>query len=561
MPLFALRGEGDQGIGDTRALKELLSWCRDHSIRVLQILPVNETSADNSPYNAVSSLALEPTTLSLRPGDIPGLSEEEHERLLREYPLPEGSGESVNYRILRDRIRDGMQSALKALVAQERDEFLGFCDREKDWLEPYATFRALMEWNHESPVWTQWPEAQRSPDLIEGWMAGLPEDERQAFHYWKEFFSFCQWVLDRQWKEVRQYADLHGVELMGDIPFGVSRYSSDVWGHPDWFMMDWSGGAPPEPFFQHDPFVKRWGQNWGIPPYRWEAMEISDFSWWRRRIRGVARYFHCFRIDHILGFYRLYCFPWLPERNDEFAEMEKEEVKKLAGDLPRFFPESDENPEGAEINQKAGEKFLRMVLDAAGDATVVGEDLGMVPDYVRPSLEDLGISGFKIPIFEKDDDTGEYKSFDTYTPLSVTTLSTHDHMPMLSMWKEWWQALQDKDREDLGEEEQHQCEVKSWEIYRTQRFLHLPDESPIKKFEPTVREAWLEKMLQSPSWLAIAMITDLFGLEIRFNVPGPISESNWSRRMPFSIQEMRAHDPWSGIAGWFAERIRKKGRG
>ena len=108
---------------------------------------------------------------------------------------------------------------------------------------------------------------------------------------------------------MKAHAEQRGVALMGDIPFGVSYYSADVFSRPNEFMLDWFGGAPPEPLFKDDAFTQKWGQNWGIPLYRWSAMRANNFQWWRERVRGTRRIFHLFRIDHVQGFYRVYAFP------------------------------------------------------------------------------------------------------------------------------------------------------------------------------------------------------------------------------------------------------------
>ena len=128
----------------------------------------------------------------------------------------------------------------------------------------------------------------------------------------QNFFRYVQWVADEQWRAVSRFAGERGVGLMGDIPFGVSYYSADVFSAARTFPLDWSGGAPPEPYFKDDEFTHKWGQNWGIPLYRWAGNAAHNFAWWRQRVRGVQRFFHIFRIDHVLGFYRIYAFPWRP---------------------------------------------------------------------------------------------------------------------------------------------------------------------------------------------------------------------------------------------------------
>ena len=190
---------------------------------------------------------------------------------------------------------------------------------------------------------------------------------------------------------------------MGDIPFGVSYYSADVFARREQFDLDWLGGAPPEPYFKDDEFTQKWGQNWGIPLYRWNVMRTDNFEWWRQRVRGVRRIFHIFRIDHVLGFYRIYAFPWRPQRNEEFLPLSQQEMlQRTDGHAPHFTPRDDSNRQNCAANQREGEEYLRVVLEAAGATRLVGEDLGTVPPYVRPSLHSLGIAGFKIPQWEID---------------------------------------------------------------------------------------------------------------------------------------------------------------
>ncbi|MEM6820701.1 MAG: 4-alpha-glucanotransferase [Verrucomicrobiota bacterium] len=550
VPLFALRGTDDHGIGDTEALTEMVDWCAQHGVRVLQILPINETSGDNSPYNAVSSVALEPTTLSLKPGSVPGMTEQIYADVISRHSIAELCDGSVQYRKLEALVNDACSHALDNLSEAELGAFARYLKQEEDWISAYTEFRTLMDWNAGSPVWQEWPEPHRNRKQLAGWRDSLDPEMRERYDRSIRYFGFVQWVLHKQWKRVTDYAHERSVELMGDIPFGVSRHSADVWAQPELFDLDWSGGAPPEPLFQGDPFVKNWGQNWGVPLYRWQKMEESDYDWWKRRVRHVAQYFNLFRIDHVLGFYRLYSFPWSPERNAEFAEVSKEEVFEAVGALPRFFPESDETEEGCLVNQKHGEKLLKMILEAAGNSIVVGEDLGVVPDYVRPSLKSLGISGFKIPVFERIEENREYKPKEEYPILTVATLATHDHEPMVALWNHWWKAFeQSYSLEDSDPLKQRGIE-QSWELYRTQRFVGLQDQELIRDYEPMVREAFIKSLWECPSWLSILMITDLYGLETRFNVPGPVSESNWSQRLPMTVGELTSVEPYAGISAW-----------
>ncbi|MDZ4788707.1 MAG: 4-alpha-glucanotransferase [Blastochloris sp.] len=568
VPVFALRSTGDLGVGDTGSLREMVDWCAETGFKVLQILPINETSDDNSPYNAISSLALDITTLAISPDLIPGLSKEafqakvspEFLKCLRDGSVQYRSVKSLKWSLCEDAFE-----AFSAGHASQRDQavFEQFLLEEKKWIDDYALFRALVELNGH-PAWERWPEGQRSPSLACGWWASLAGSEFEGWSRRVRFYSFVQWLLYRQWAELARYAEWKGVNLMGDMPFGVSRHSADVWAQPEQFDLGWSGGAPPEPMFQPDAFTAKWGQNWGVPIYRWDQMEKNNYAWWRTRVRGVARFFKLFRIDHVLGFYRVFSFPWQPQENGAYTELSMEEAFTRAGDLPRFLPHDDTTPENQLANQRHGETILKMIKEAAGDSLIVAEDLGVVPDYVRPSLLGLGMSGFKIPMFEREENTREYKNPKTYAELTVATLSTHDHETMAGIWDGWWDSVEKdlgKGKFPVGNEGLSEAgRQASWELYRTQRFCGLSDEQLIRSFEPQVREALIKTLLDSPSWLAIVMITDVFGLKMRFNVPGPVAESNWSQRLNVDNETLKRDSFHTGAMEFVKKQIQSAGR-
>jgi 4-alpha-glucanotransferase len=542
-PVFAVRRRGDLGIGDTEAVKELLQFSARYGFGIVQLLPINETSGDNSPYNAVSSIALEPVLAACEPGLVPGLMREDLEELIPPALRKEVSEGPVKYGMVKALKRQLMERAFDRLEFtawgdSTGERFAEFQKREAGWVESYAWFRTIMESEGENPVWESWPEWFGSPRLAEAWLAGQSEEDQAGWKVRLRFFKFVQWVLDLQWMEVRKEADRLGIALMGDIPFGVSRHSADVWAHRDGFDLRWSGGAPPEPFFQPDEFTKVWGQNWGIPVYDWTVMEREKYAWWKRRVRGVVRHFHSFRIDHVLGFFRIYAFPWPPDRNQEVVSLSREEVVERFGALPRFLPGSDQVPEEAAINEAQGVALLRIILQAAGDAVVVAEDLGVVPKYVRPALLKLGIAGFKIPLFERNEETREYLPPEDYPEISLATFSTHDHETVLGMWEDWWKLFDRSNEADASPEEKERGVQASWELYRTLRFAKVEDRELIRDFEPRVMEGMWHRLLACPSEMVIFSITDLLLLRTRFNVPGPVAESNWSERLPGTLNEI-----------------------
>lgn len=555
VPLFALRTETDLGVGDTGGLRSMAAWCRQTGFHVLQILPINETGGDNSPYNAISSLALEPSTLEISPDLIPGLTRSDFERLAPASLVNGLRKGPVQYRKVKQLKLALLEAAFTSFQSvpdgPETTAFANFLEEEAGWLGDYALFRTLFE-RYGHPNWETWLPEHRSPALAQKWVESLPEADHARTGTRILFFSYVQWVLHRQWTRVRDDLRTMGVGLMGDIPFGVSRHSADVWADPGQFDLRWSGGAPPEEFFKPDRFTEIWGQNWGIPVYDWAAMEGDGFAWWKRRIRATTRFFDLFRIDHVLGFYRIYAFPWQPQENERYAAMTPAEVEKSVGQLPRFLPGDDSTETSRALNQAQGERLLRMVLDAAGDAVVVAEDLGVVPDYVRPSLQKMGISGFKIPVFERDPHSQEYLPPEEYPELTLATLSTHDHLPMEGFWEMWWERFSRPPKTGSAEnQDPDEATRASWELYRTLRFARLPDHTLTRSFFPAVHEGVCRRLLDARSWLAVLMVTDALGLNLRFNVPGPVADSNWSERLPFTVSSIPTE--WSHrLRDWIA---------
>ena len=361
------------------------------------------------------------------------------------------------------------------------------------------------------------------------------------------FFCYAQWIAYQQWRRIKAYADEKDVALMGDIPFGVSYYSADVFSRPGEFALDWSGGAPPEQYFKDDEFTQKWGQNWGIPLYRWDAMRANNFHWWRQRIRGVRHVFHAVRIDHVLGFYRIYAFPWRPYRNREFLPLSWEEMRERTGGRdPHFAPRDDSTPERCEANLRDGEDYLRMVLEECNGTRVVGEDLGTVPDYVRPDLRSLGIAGFKVPQWEVRHE--RVIPGNEYERLSVATYATHDHKPVRALWEEAFEEqtpTSDQARSDLE---------------KIAQFAGFNPDNEGIDFERDFYPAIMGALFASNAWMAVVMITDLLARKYRFNVPGTAASSNWVRRMQRTVAQLRSSKKERARMHLIRELLEKTGR-
>ena len=527
-PLFALRRENDLGIGDLESLREFIDWAAEIGFKLVQLLPINEMGGDHSPYNAISAVALEPTTLHLAPGSPADLTQADFDEVVSEFDLERLRHGAVKHARVRRLKMALLEKAYRRFASKETPEaFNAFCQIEAPWLDEYSFFRALMEENDGHETWDRWREKHRDAVLAREWLRSQPERKRTRFEDRERFYRYVQWIADRQWQDVRSFAETRGIALMGDIPFGVNLYSADVYSHRDQFAIDWSGGAPPEPYFKDDEFTQQWGQNWGIPLYRWDVMRARNLDWWRWRVRGVRKIFHLFRIDHVLGFYRIYAFPWRPTRNQEFLPLSWEQMReKTGGAFPQFYPRDDSTWENCEANRREGEEYLRAVLEESRDTRVIGEDLGTVPDYVRPSLRSLGIAGFKIPQWENHPN-GRSISGAEYQRISVATYATHDHKPLRAMW------------EDAFEHSTPDSEQARNDLAKIAEFAGIPAPSDTNNFDRDFYAPIMEALFRCESWIALVMITDLFARKDRFNVPGTATKSNWSRRMWKSVEDLR----------------------
>jgi 4-alpha-glucanotransferase len=530
-PLFALRRDDDLGVGDVAALREFIDWTADSGFRLVQLLPINEIGGDNSPYNAISAMAIEPTTLHLAPGSPKDLTREDFDAVTGKVNLERLRRGHVKYARVKKLKRRLLEKAFANFTTQADDErrlsFRTFREKNSATLDDYTLFRVLMEENNGSEAWDQWRPEHQSIEKVRAWLSGLPPERQSSIATRREFFAYVQWIAQEQWHEIKSYAESRGVSLMGDIPYGVSYYSADVFTRADEFALDWSGGAPPEPYFKDDEFTQKWGQNWGIPAYRWDVMRANQLRWWRQRVDGVKNLFHIFRIDHVLGFYRIYAFPWRPKENREFFPLDWQQMlERTGGRAPHFTPRDDSTEENCEANRREGEEYLRAVLEESGATRVVGEDLGTVPDYVRPNLQSLGVAGFKIPQWEVRNN--QVTPGSAYERLSVATYATHDHKPIRALWEEAFEhptSTSDQARYDLE---------------KIAQFAGIQPKNDQVDFDRNFYPAIMEALFQSEAWIAVVMITDLLGQRDRFNVPGTEAATNWARRLRMSAGRLRS---------------------
>lgn len=369
IPVFSLRSEGSCGVGDFGDLKTFVSWAASTAQHVVQILPINDTSitgswTDSYPYNSISIYAFHPMYIDLR--QLPALADAQFASRFEEERARLNTLSVVDYEAV-NRLK---QSYLKEVYRQEgenvlkSDEFNTFFADNRHWLQPYAAFSYLRDLYGTSDFHC-W-EAYNKYDEEEIQQLCSPESDAYTFI---GYYYYMQYLLHVQLLAVAEYARRKGIILKGDIPIGISRTSVESWVEPYYFNMNGQAGAPPDAFSVN-------GQNWGFPTYNWEVMEKDNYLWWRRRFAKMAEYFTAYRIDHILGFFRIW-------------EIPTHSVHGLLGQFVPSLPMSADEIRSFGLNFRP-DFMLRPFISEYILNTVFGEQSDYVREtFVRPLHHDL----------------------------------------------------------------------------------------------------------------------------------------------------------------------------
>jgi 4-alpha-glucanotransferase len=301
LPVFALRSRRGLGVGEFPDLTLLVDWALETGLKLVQILPINDTTAthtwvDSYPYAAISVFALHPQYLSLDAvAELADLTDRAELNRLREEL---NARDFVDY----EPVMNAKWAFIKKLYRQEKaafladPEFRAFRREQQSWLLPYAAFCALRD-QFGTADFTQWPAEFQTPQNLDSFTdESQPDFDDVGLHF------FTQFHLDKQLRAAVDYARQRGVVLKGDLPIGIYRHSVDAWTQPELYHMDQQAGAPPDDF-------STTGQNWRFPTYNWERMAQDGYAWWKQRMSHLARYFDTLRIDHILGFFRIWEMP------------------------------------------------------------------------------------------------------------------------------------------------------------------------------------------------------------------------------------------------------------
>ena len=552
IPVFSLRSEGSFGVGDFGDLRMIVDWCAKTGQNVLQILPINDTTIthtwqDSYPYNSISIYALHPQYTDLR--QLPALKDEtlkaKYETLRQELnALPQ-----IDY----ERMMEAKMGYLQAIFKQEgatikrRASYKKFVDDNRQWLEPYARFCFYRD-KYGTATFSEWPKS-------------LPKADAKVLDFW----YFIQYVLDQQMRAAHEYARKNKVILKGDIPIGISRDGVEAWVEPRYFNLNGQAGAPPDPFSDD-------GQNWGFPTYNWDEMLKDDCSWWVRRFRKMAEYFDAYRIDHVLGFFRIWEIP-VPEKSGlmgQFAPalgMSREEIEAYGvyGHLDDLFLVDHKRadrwhprisiqtkPVYQKLSDQEKDCFNHLYNDyfyrrnnqywyneamkklprltQATRMLVCAEDLGMVPDCVPWVMNELRILSLEIQSMPKDPSV-RFGQLQLNPYRSVCTISTHD-MPTL---RQWWDEDEARTQDYFNSELHHEGPA--------------PHPMPVSLCKEVVA-----RHLMSPSMLCLLSLQDWLSIDEHLRLPDQNAERinipanprhYWRYRMHLTIEQLLKADDFN----------------
>ena len=473
---------GPHGIGDLGVeAYRFIDFLNAAEVGLWQMLPLGPTGFGNSPYASISSFAGNPMLISLDLLAEEGLIErDEYE------PLPAFPEGRVDYALLAPWKRESLARAARNFRRRASEDsrrgLAAFRESEAWWLDDFSLFVALddhfrshpsAEGDEESPLNSNWDRdiALREPDALEKWRERLTDSREEAVT--------LQYLFERQWRRLKNYAVEKGVEIVGDVPIFAAPYSADVWADRDKFLIDTDGrleaqaGVPPD-YFSED------GQLWGNPLYDWEAMAADGYSWWFSRIESILHRVDWVRIDHFRGFQAYWRIP----------------------------PDAEDAKKGEWI-EAPGDEFFALLKERLGELPIIAEDLGVITEEVHELRRRTGLPGMRVLqfAFEFDSD-GRFNADHDFLPHNyerntVAYTGTHDNDTLAG----WYQNIDERKRDIV------------------RRYLGRDDHDIVWHF--------IRALLASPAGFAIVPFQDLLklGSEARMNTPSTVNTHNWSYRL------------------------------
>ncbi len=560
-PLFSLYSRQSAGIGDLNDLKLMLDWCKDASLSIFQLLPMNETGPTFCPYDAISSFAIEPMYIS--PAHLCGYPSDNDLKkkisdLRKKFP---SGGKYVDYRI-----KDAKRDLLWYVFSNDKKacdskEFKSFVSANRYWLEDFAIFKVLKAY-HKGMPWYEWPDSYK-------WRDGAAIDDfAKKNGKYIEFEKWMQWNAVEQFKKAKKYAESIGMFICGDMPILTSKDSADVWAHPEFFKLDMLAGAPPDMYCAK-------GQRWSMPTYNWDSIAQDGYRYLKEKLKFAENFYDIIRIDHVVGLFRIWSI-----RAGEPAENEG---------LNGFFDPADEK-----VWKVHGRSILSAMLDGTS-LLFTAEDLGIIPKDCPEALKEFEIPGNDVQRWVKDWAVKhDFITPANYRLYSVAMLSTHD----TTNWAAWWEneagtvdealfvrrtagrgidcdnakrklfdpALSGRgrlrwyagiDSEDaladaMGKRKEEIADFidmyKNTYMEKEKLWKHFGFKGRMReKCDTEILEAAFRLTLGSRSVYCIELLNDYLCLvdafngdpyEVRINKPGTVSAANWSMLIPLSLDEL-----------------------
>ena len=557
IPLFSVYSKKSIGIGDFYDLKTLIKLCKLSGHSILQLLPMNEVGANHCPYDCISSFAIEPSYISIEllPEEIKKEFSHDIETLKKQFPA---GRKRVDYRIKEEKI-----SLFKKIFNKWKnlENFNSFIEENKYWIYDFAFFKILKA-IHSGKPWYYWENQYKIREKTSMDIIKEKYSNEILFEIW------LQYLLYKQFKEVKEYANSVKVFIMGDMPILPSRDSADVWAHQEFFNLELCAGAPPDMYCAK-------GQRWGMPTYKWDTIEKNNYKYIIEKLRYAENFYDIIRIDHVVGLFRIWSIPY-------FEPIENQ-------GLNGFFDPPDEN-----LWEEHGRKILSAMIENT-NMLLAGEDLGIIPPFCPKVLKEFGIPGYDIQRWTKDwNNTVNFLKPNEYRFCSISTLSTHD----TTNWAAWWEneagtvdeelfkrlckengleyektksilfnislskhgrlrwngeiSSPEKLAKILGKKEEEIKNIikiyketfgekeKLWEIFGLKGEMK-------EKAEKKVIGAALKMVMKANSIFCIQFLIDYLlyaGIltgdpyQYRINTPGTVSENNWSLVLPVSLEEL-----------------------
>jgi len=586
IPVFSLRSRRSLGVGDFTDLKLCLKWAKAAGLKIVQILPVNDTShslsdEDGYPYSILSSFALHPIYL-----DVEALAPREMAQEIAA-ARQELEGERLHYL---ETYRTKLQFIQKLFALRSQKDFASsrfkiFFKDSAHWLRPYAAFCFLRD-RFETSNFRTWERySSFDPRLVEE--ICLKNFKSVSLIY------FIQYHLHCQFKEVKECAEKEGILLKGDFPIGVHECSLEAWTFPEYFRWDQTIGAPPD-------FYNSLGQNWGFPSYDWQRIKEDGFEWLKSRLKWFEQYFHALRLDHVLGYFRLWevpvtevrglmgvFYPSIPYTEEELISAGLSDLERLSepfepvafdseaavrqsiddqeerdrlytlienrcflhqgeGYHPRIDLKSTQSFKSLPADQQATlmELFTRYFeerqealwkekgreklafMQSHTKLLLCAEDIGVIPKCVGEVLKELKMPNLYVQRMPKDFAL-EFEDPKTFPELSVCTPSNHDTHPLRAFW-------------ELDEERRKRY---------AEQLLGLED--PPKTCTPEIAETIVRAHLLSPSRFALFLMQDLLAIDGKLRASDPFSERindpadphyRWDWRLHLTLEELMENE-------------------